>query len=558
VAVYARYSSDRQSEASIEDQVRRCRAFAVDAGAIVDDALVFADYAVSGASLARAGLEAMLAAVAAGRVDAIVVEDMSRLSRDLADAASVFRRLQFEGVSLLGVADGIDSREKSSKLTFGVRALLADAYLDDLRDKTRRGLEGRHLAGFSTGGLPYGYRSEPEHDARGEVRGYRIQIDDGAARIVRRIFALALGGHSLSSIATTLNAERIPPPRSSMRRRDGWAASTVRSMLRNEKYRGAWSFNRREWRKAPETGRRRSRARDPREVVTIDRPELAIVDVATWDAVAARLEAVAAKYQGKGGAHDGRRTLYPLSGVLRCGCCGSPMSIVGPTGRARYMCTDARKRGTCTNRLTVLESTARTLILDALEARLRRPAAIAYLRARIAALLGELGRESSSELRERRERLGRTERKARALVELLAAGETSTFVREALHDLEAAARAERASIAGLEAVARAPRSLPSPDELAAGALGLRARVERDPAGAREVLLRTFPDGLQLRPEEDEGVYVAEGAMLPLIVLTEAGTPPSASPAALSSDGCGGAMRALVTAIREDFSVRLAA
>ncbi|MCU0677657.1 MAG: recombinase family protein, partial [Myxococcota bacterium] len=150
VAVYARYSSDRQSEASIEDQVRRCRAFAVDAGAIVDDALVFADYAVSGASLARAGLEAMLAAVAAGRVDAIVVEDMSRLSRDLADAASVFRRLQFEGVSLLGVADGIDSREKSSKLTFGVRALLADAYLDDLRDKTRRGLEGRHLAGFST------------------------------------------------------------------------------------------------------------------------------------------------------------------------------------------------------------------------------------------------------------------------------------------------------------------------------------------------------------------------------------------------------------------------
>lgn len=146
VAIYARYSSDKQSETSIEDQVRRCRDHLQRAGADPSAAEVFSDFAISGASLKRPGFEAMMAAVERGVVEAIVTEDLSRISRDFADAAAIFKRLQFARVPLVGVADGIDTGAKHAKLSYTVKSLVADLYLDDLRDKTLRGLEGRALA----------------------------------------------------------------------------------------------------------------------------------------------------------------------------------------------------------------------------------------------------------------------------------------------------------------------------------------------------------------------------------------------------------------------------
>ena len=143
VAIYARYSSSLQSERSIEDQVRRCADFVRAAGGAVDDDLIFTDMAISAASLKRAGFEQMMKAVDEHRVDTIVAEDLSRISRDLADSATLFKRLQYAGVPLIGIADGIDTSSKSAKLTFTVKSLVADLYLDDLRDKTRRGLDSR-------------------------------------------------------------------------------------------------------------------------------------------------------------------------------------------------------------------------------------------------------------------------------------------------------------------------------------------------------------------------------------------------------------------------------
>ena len=91
-AIYARFSSARQDERSIDDQVRRCRAHLNDRSSDVE---VFADYAVSGAGLNRPGFEALMTAVDSGLVTAIVTEDISRISRDFADAAHIFRRLQY-------------------------------------------------------------------------------------------------------------------------------------------------------------------------------------------------------------------------------------------------------------------------------------------------------------------------------------------------------------------------------------------------------------------------------------------------------------------------------
>ncbi len=112
VALYARFSSSLQREASIGDQIRRCTAYVRAHGGTVDDSMVFTDAAVSGASLSRPAFDKMMSLVNAKPVDAIVTEDMSRISRDFADAAQVFNRLRYLDVALIGVADGVDSAEK--------------------------------------------------------------------------------------------------------------------------------------------------------------------------------------------------------------------------------------------------------------------------------------------------------------------------------------------------------------------------------------------------------------------------------------------------------------
>ena len=254
VAIYARFSSEKQSETSIDDQVRRCREFVQREGGSVDSRHVFTDYAASGASLARSGFEAMMALTngATPDVDVIVAEDLSRVTRDLADGAMLFRRLQFQGVKLIGVADGVDTSAKHAKLTYTVKNLVADIYLDDLRDKTLRGLEGRHHANLSTGNPPYGYRSVAVGDSRDEHAGRRVEIDEEKANIVRRVFAMYLDGRSLNAIARALHEDGVPPPRANTRhRRKGWVDVTIRCFLHNEKYAGVWRYKERQWVRVP-------------------------------------------------------------------------------------------------------------------------------------------------------------------------------------------------------------------------------------------------------------------------------------------------------------------
>lgn len=134
-------------------------------------------------------------------------------------------------VPLISIADGINTTETSAKLTYTLKSTVAEIYLDDLRDKTRRGMQGRALHGYATGGIPYGYRTEPEHDARGEVRGYRILIHEEEAEIVRRIFRLYRDGHSHADIAKILNDENVPPPRPHSRRAaGGWLHRDARAL----------------------------------------------------------------------------------------------------------------------------------------------------------------------------------------------------------------------------------------------------------------------------------------------------------------------------------------
>ena len=227
--IYARYSSDNQSAASIDDQIRICKErLTAESWTLVQ---VFRDAAISGASALRPGYQALLEGAREAAFDVVVAEALDRLSRDQEDVAGLFKRLKFAGIRIVTVAEG-----EVTELHVGLKGTMNALFLKDLADKTRRGLRGRVEAGQSAGGRAFGYTVVRALDACGEpVRGKRA-INASEAAVVRRIFASFNAGDSPLAIAKALNAERIPGP-------DGrpWRDTTIRGhalrgtgILRNE------------------------------------------------------------------------------------------------------------------------------------------------------------------------------------------------------------------------------------------------------------------------------------------------------------------------------------
>lgn len=259
VALYARYSTDRQDARSIDDQVRRCRAWAE--ARQLEVVAEEKDEAISGATMLRLGLQRLLAASRARPrpFDTVLVDDLSRLSRDLGDTwRIIFEDLAAAGVRVIDCNTGMASDGAGARLTFGAMALVNDTFLQLVRTETHRGLEGRALAGFHTGGRCYGYTTveEPNPPDREHPRKV-VRIHEEEAALVRRIFQAYADGDGLARIAATLNEERIPAPYDAKGYEklagQGWSAVQVRSMLRNERYIGKIVWNKREFFKDPTT-----------------------------------------------------------------------------------------------------------------------------------------------------------------------------------------------------------------------------------------------------------------------------------------------------------------
>src|SRR5258708_727570 len=179
-AIYARYSSDLQRDASIEDQVRLCKARIETEKWI--SAGVYTDHAMSGAIRLRPGYQKLLEDARAGAFDVVVAEALDRLSRDQEDVAALYKHLSFAGVTMVTLAEG-----EISELHVGLKGTMNALFLKDLGKKTWRGLEGRVRLGRSGGGLCFGYDVVKETDAGGEpVHGGR-RINDAEAAVVRRI-----------------------------------------------------------------------------------------------------------------------------------------------------------------------------------------------------------------------------------------------------------------------------------------------------------------------------------------------------------------------------------
>jgi DNA invertase Pin-like site-specific DNA recombinase len=267
--IYARYSSDLQRDASIEDQIRLCR----ERIAQNDWQLIasYTDRARSGASQLRPGYQKLLEGARGGQFDIVVAEALDRLSRDQEHVAALFKHLSYAGVRLVTLAEG-----EITELHVGLKGTMNALFLKDLADKTRRGLRGRIESGNSAGGLCYGYEVVHEVDARGNpLRGKR-RIKESEASVVRRIFLEFAAGRSPRAIAHDLNKEGFPGPRGRP-----WGPSTIfgnwrrgTGILNNELYIGRLVWNRQRFVKDPVTGKRQARPNPEAAWIIEDVPDL--------------------------------------------------------------------------------------------------------------------------------------------------------------------------------------------------------------------------------------------------------------------------------------------
>ena len=357
-AIYARFSSDRQNERSVDDQVHICAERANSHGWTVDQ--VFSDYAITGTVRDRPGLNSLLAA--ADSFDIILAEDLDRISRDQEDIAHIYKLLTFAGTKIFTLADG-----EVSEFHIGVKGAMSAVFIKNLGDKVRRGQIGNARAGRIPGGRSYGYRPVYKLDGRGRPEGGWSEIDEDQAAIVRRIFAEYLSGRSPLAIARDLNRDDIASPRGGE-----WNASTImgsrkraNGILHNALYAGRVVYNRQRFEKHPITRKRLSKPNPRDQWIETQVEELRIIDEPTWQAVQDRLAAHAHRSPA-----SQRRPKRLLSGLVECGLCGGTITVMGAE---RWGCSTRRNRGTCENGTTISTRQLERRVLEALKSRMLTP-----------------------------------------------------------------------------------------------------------------------------------------------------------------------------------------
>ncbi|MBC2887642.1 recombinase family protein [Ochrobactrum sp. CM-21-5] len=440
VALYARYSSDNQREASIDDQLRICREQAKrEKWKVVG---TYKDAGISGASMIlRPGIQMLLQDAQAGQFDMVLAEALDRISRDQADVATLFKHLKFAGVPIVTLAEG-----EISELHVGLKGTMNALFLKDLAAKTHRGIRGRVEDGKSGGGLCYGYKVVKKLDSRGDpIRGDR-EIDEAEANVVRRILRDYAEGISPRVIAKTLNEEGVPGPEGRL-----WNDTTIHGhtkrgtgILNNELYIGRLIWNRLRYLKDPSTGKRVSRLNPESEWIVKDVPDLRIVDDQLWQAVKGRQAVTSAKYANvaegvrkhhkKNRLNGTHRPKTLLSGLVFCGCCGGPFSI---RGSDRFACSTHVTKGVRSNSRTILREDLERRVLAGLKERMMAPEVAAEAMRAHAEETNRLNRERRSNGDSWKAELVKVEKQIRGIIEAIKEGMFHESMKAEMDALEA-------------------------------------------------------------------------------------------------------------------------
>ena len=328
----------------------------------------FTDDGISGTRFDRPGFLAMMEEVEAGRVEAIVIKDMSRLGRDYLKVGQVMEVLRQRGVRLIAINDGVDSLKGDDDFT-PFRNIMNEFYARDTSRKIRsvfksKGMSGKHL----TGTVIYGYLWD-------EKREHWL-VDEEAAEVVRRIFALTLEGYGPYQIACKLSADRIEIPVVHLARFNegvnrskpvkdpyGWGSSTIVNILKKREYLGhTINFKTRKHFKD-----KKSHYVSEDKWTIFENTHEAIIDQQTFD-LAQKIRSNVRRYP------NGWGEAAPLTGLLYCADCGGKMYVHRTNNGKRisqYTCSNYTKVpcGTlCPTQHRINESAVLTLVSDTLRA----------------------------------------------------------------------------------------------------------------------------------------------------------------------------------------------
>ena len=328
----------------------------------------FTDDGISGTRFDRPGFLAMMEEVEAGRVEAIVIKDMSRLGRDYLKVGQVMEVLRQRGVRLIAINDGVDSLKGDDDFT-PFRNIMNEFYARDTSRKIRsvfksKGMSGKHL----TGTVIYGYLWD-------EKREHWL-VDEEAAEVVRRIFSLTLEGYGPYQIACKLSADRIEIPVVHLARFNegvnrskpvkdpyGWGSSTIVNILKKREYLGhTINFKTRKHFKD-----KKSHYVSEDEWTIFENTHEAIIDQQTFDLVQ-KIRSNVRRYP------NGWGEAAPLTGLLYCADCGGKMYVHRTNNGRRisqYTCSNYTKIpcGTlCPTQHRINESAVLKLVSDTLRA----------------------------------------------------------------------------------------------------------------------------------------------------------------------------------------------
>ncbi len=325
---YARFSSDRQREESIDAQLRAIREYCDREGITIVH--VFVDRAQSGTTDKREEFQSMIKAAGKGDVDYIIVHKLDRFARNRFDSAFYRRELKKHGVRLLSVLERIDDTPEGIILEAMIEGW-NEYYSANLAREVMKGLRETALQCKHTGGRPpLGYKVNPDHT---------YSIEPVGAEIVRTIFTAYADGKSYSEILRMLDGQRTGSGAP-------FGKNSISEILRNEKYTGTFIFNR-SASKDVDGKRNNHRSKSDADIIRVPYGMPQIVDERLFDACAARL-----RDNQRNGAGSAKR-IYLLSGRLYCGRCGAAMSGASTkAGRGKqlytyYTCGAHTRTGAC-------------------------------------------------------------------------------------------------------------------------------------------------------------------------------------------------------------------
>ena len=292
----------------------------------------YVDDSVSGTTFVRPAFDRMLSDMRSGRIQAIVVKDMSRLGRDYIEAGKLVEHVfPLYGIRLISITDGYDTQKDPNALMMAVTNLTNAMYAQDISRKINAVKEGMIARGVPIGRVPYGYRMNKDNP-----KEPFMEVDDAAADIVRRIFREFLSGTGTTGLARKLNDEGVPTPLAYRLMKCGqaekaadyrWTANAVQQILCNETYTGRYVMARTRQR----ISRQRQREYLPEEEWQVfENHHTAIISKEDFESA-----------KGKKQKKSQRRKNPPnvLKNKIFCGRCGAHMGIPDSAAKTpKYMC----------------------------------------------------------------------------------------------------------------------------------------------------------------------------------------------------------------------------